>query len=156
MLTWKAVFHVLAVMDAIRVARVESVIVEWSPSHTSSGSAPSRERLTGTLHLTPHHLIFSPNTSSTKSDGDEIWIPYPSVIQFTRLPQNIQGLYPVQIRTKTFEDYLLLFETDINGGAEDVWQSVKNCAIASKCCSHLTIIRMESNVSMLMICNSVS
>jgi myotubularin-related protein 6/7/8 len=50
----------------------------------------------------------------------------------TRLPATIQGLYPLQIRTRNFESYVLYFERDREGGAEDVWQSVKDCAVSGE------------------------
>lgn len=31
-----------------------------------------------------------------------------------------------------FDTYVILFERDREGGAEDVWQSVKDCAVASE------------------------
>lgn len=111
-------------MDAIRVARVDPVVLERFVSG-------SRHRQTGVLHLTPHHLIFSPSSSSTATT-DEVWIPYPTITLLTRLPQAISGLYPLQVRTRTFDDYVLFFEKDREGGAEDVWQSVKDCAVASE------------------------
>ena len=117
-------------MDAIRVARVESVTLEHQVPPSLPDASPSRQRLTGTLHLTPHHLIFSPSSSSSTSHNEEIWIPYPTITLLTRSPQTIQGLYPVHIRSRTFESYVLLFERDRDGGAEDVWQSVKDCAVA--------------------------
>jgi myotubularin-related protein 6/7/8 len=41
-------------------------------------------------------------------------------------------LYPLQIRTRNFESYVLYFERDREGGAEDVWQSVKDCAVSGE------------------------
>ena len=120
-------------MDAIRVAKVDNVLLERPlPPNPPDTTTSSRQRLTGTLHLTPHHLIFSPTSSSIATTSTEIWIPYPTITLLTRLPQSIQGLYPLQIRTRTFESYVLLFEKDREGGAEDVWQSVKDCAVASE------------------------
>ena len=117
-------------MDAIRVAKVDNVIIERHIPPSSSDGSATVQSLTGTLHLTPHHLIFSPSSSSLAGLTEEIWIPYPIITLLTRLPQNIQGLYPLQIRTRTFESCVLLFERDREGGAEDVWQSVKDCAVA--------------------------
>jgi hypothetical protein len=39
-------------------------------------------------------------------------------------------VYPLQIRTRTFHSYVLGFEKAMEGGAEDVWLSVKDCAVA--------------------------
>ncbi|WVF66661.1 hypothetical protein IAT40_001402 [Kwoniella sp. CBS 6097] len=129
-------------MDSLRVARVDNVQLDQylsptsSPSSSSSSSSssavqtqtPVRHRRTGTLHLTPHHLIFS-ETSTSKASEPEIWIPYPSITLMTRLPQNIQGLYPVRIETRYFDNYVMSFEKDREAGAEDVWQSVKDSAV---------------------------
>jgi hypothetical protein len=125
------------VMDAIRVAKVDNVVLERPIPPSTKDGVPTRSRQTGTLHLTPHHLIFSPphDTASTSSEAastSEIWIPYPTITLLTRLPQSIAGLYPLQIRTRTFGSYVLFFERDRQGGAEDVWQSVKDCAVASE------------------------
>ena len=143
-------------MDAIRVTKVERVQLDRfvtssstrdSSSSASSSSVVKKQRLTITLHLTPHHLVLSPTPSSdgssTSSDRlrsildptqltDEIWVPYPSITLLTRLPQTLKGLYPLQIRTRNFESYVLNFERDRDGGAEDVWQSVKDCAVSGK------------------------
>ena len=119
-------------MDKLRVAKVDNVLLDKAeepgedPNHI-----PRRQRLSGTLHLTPHHLIFSPISSSASTA--EIWIAYATITSMTRLPQTIHGLYPIQVRTKLFDSYLLSFERDRQGGAEDVWQSVKDCAVVGKC-----------------------
>lgn len=118
-------------MDAVRVARVDSVTFERLAPPSLTETTLTRQKLTGTLHLTPHHLIFSPASSSSTA-SEEVWIPYPTITLLTRLPQSIQGLYPLQIRTRTFESCVLLFEKDREGGAEDVWQSVKDCAVACR------------------------
>ncbi|WVQ72356.1 hypothetical protein IAR50_001907 [Cryptococcus sp. DSM 104548] len=109
-------------MDALRIARVDGVVLEYSQAPQDAAARPTHHRITGDLHLTPHHLIFSQSSLST-TPHSEIWIPYPNIILLTRLPQTIHGLYPVQIETKTFESYILLFNKDREGGAEDVWQS---------------------------------
>jgi myotubularin-related protein 6/7/8 len=130
-------------MDAIRVAKVENVQLDRFIPPTNPSSAVTKQRINITLHLTPHHLIFSPSdqfseltTSKSIQDPtvetDEIWVPYPSITLLTRLPATIQGLYPLQIRTRNFESYVLYFEKDREGGAEDVWQSVKDCAVSGE------------------------
>jgi hypothetical protein len=125
-------------MDAIRVARVDGVTLERTlpPSPDDPAARPSPQRLSGTLHLTPHHLIFSPMPSSASSSASkEIWIAYPSITLLQRLPQSISGLYPLQVYTRMFESYVLLFPSDRERGAEDVWQSVKDCAVTCECLS---------------------
>ncbi|KLT41508.1 phosphatases II [Cutaneotrichosporon oleaginosum] len=120
-------------MDGLRVAKVENVVLEGtarSPPH-------ARLRVEGTLHLTPHHLFFSPASQdgvniekprATATDG-EIWIPYPTINVLQRLPQSAAGKYPLLVGTKTFDTYTLLFEKWGEGGAEDVWASVRDCAV---------------------------
>ena len=130
-------------MDAIRVAKVEKVQLDRYIPPTQSSKPVTRQRLTITLHLTPHHLIFSPHPEYSdltrsksildpRNETDEIWVPYPSITLLTRLPQTIHGLYPLQIRTRNFESFVLSFDRDREGGAEDVWQSVKDCAVSGE------------------------
>lgn len=134
-------------MDALRVAKVERVVLERTshePPYTSSS-------VEGTLHLTPHHLFFSPSVANATASGskevgsadgttqlevnDEVWVPYPIINVLQRLPQAASGLYPLLLSTKTFHSYTFLFERNGEGGAEDVWQSVRDCAITRECCS---------------------
>jgi hypothetical protein len=122
-------------MDNLRVAKVDNVTLDRrlppsSPS-SSSSTTPTTLRQTGTLHLTPHHLIFSPSPTA-EGDTGEIWISYPAITLLTRLPQTFGGRYPLQIRTRGFESYVLTFERAMEGGAEDVWLSVKDCAVAGE------------------------
>lgn len=124
------------------MAKVERVVLERTtdtPPHT-------RVQVEGTLHLTPHHLIFRPSaatpaspTASSSSappipeaetSASEVWVPYPTINVLQRLPQSAGGKYPLRVGTKTFDTYTLMFEKDREGGAEDVWQSVRDCAVA--------------------------
>lgn len=144
-------------MDALRVTKVERVVLERTshePPYTSSS-------VEGTLHLTPHHLFFSPSvanaaTSSSKGVGnadgrsqldvtDEIWVPYPIINVLHRLPQTSSGLFPLLLSTKTFHTYTFLFERNGEGGAEDVWQSVRDCAITREphACSSADMQRLS-------------
>lgn len=114
-------------MDRIRVAKVDNVAL-FQPERLSESAADDPmflRQLTGTLHLTPHHLIFSPTSSSTSAT--EIWIAYPTITLMTRLPQSIGGQYPLQVRTRLFDNYTLSFDSDRD--ADEVWQSVKDCAV---------------------------
>ncbi|WWD22800.1 hypothetical protein CI109_107294 [Kwoniella shandongensis] len=115
-------------MDSLRVTKVDDVVLEYFVPPSSPEDRPYRQRRTGTLHLTSHHLIFSQTASSNASEP-EVWVPYPAITLLTRLPQSIHGLYPIQVETRTFDSYVLLFEKDRDGGAEDVWQSVKDSAV---------------------------
>lgn len=135
-------------MDGLRVAKIDGVVLVRTtrePPHT-------KLKVSGTLHLTPHHLFFSPATLGTSTqdpaaateprdgDGDashpaaqdEVWIPYPTIVLFQRLPTTKDG-YPLQVGTKTFDNYTLWFAKDREGGAEDVWQSVRDCAVVREC-----------------------
>lgn len=125
-------------MDAIKVAKVDNVVVTYPNPISTSDPSPSVQKRTGTIHLTPHHLIFSPSPSTSSHatangvvKNDELWIPYPIIALCTRLPRDSASrLFPVSIRTRTFETYVFLFEEEKERGAEDVWQSVKDCAVA--------------------------
>ncbi|KAL7419126.1 phosphatidylinositol-3-phosphatase ymr1 [Cryptotrichosporon argae] len=123
-------------MDSIRVARVSPVVLDRLELRDPA-LPPTKQRVHGDLHLTPHHLIFIPSPSgpgpsaAARDPPAEVWIPYPTITRLQRLPQALDGLYPLQIGTKTFDDYTLWFQRDREGGAEDVWQSVKSCAVAS-------------------------
>lgn len=122
-------------MDNLRVAKVDNVILDRliPPPLDQPSATPTRDRLSGTLHLTPHHLIFSPLPTSEPGPStpqSEIWIPYPSITGLTRQPQTFQGKYPLEIRTRSFETFTLTSDKAMEGGAEDVWLSVKNCAVA--------------------------
>ncbi|WOO83038.1 Phosphoinositide 3-phosphatase [Vanrija pseudolonga] len=121
-------------MDAIKVAKVERVILE------RADPAPPHERTQheGTLHLTPHHLLFCPTPPAhSEEELDEVWIPYPTVNRLQRLPlvpsgdKPTSGRFPLVVGTKTFDNYILYFTRDREGGAEDVWQSVRDCAVSS-------------------------
>ena len=94
----------------------------------------------GTLHLTPHHLIFNYAEST-----DELWvsdliecatllcllrmptlaqIPHPLLHSMTLCPPSISSISPLIIRTCTFDTYTLLL-SDVNS-AVDVMDSVKS------------------------------
>jgi len=172
-------------MDALRVAKVERVVLE----RTTRAPPHTRVHVEGTLHLTPHHLIFWPSAAPTVTspprrssvalpsetavaaarvsvektsprpsvegntaaqaaatatkevkevheeaqESKEVWIPYPTINVLQRLPQAPSGRYPLLVGTKTFDTYTFLFERDREGGAEDVWQSVRDCAVTREC-----------------------
>ncbi|BEJ12617.1 hypothetical protein CspHIS471_0210770 [Cutaneotrichosporon sp. HIS471] len=119
-------------MDGLRVAKVESAVLEGTARHPPH----ARLHIEGTLHLTPHHLFFSPSSPGADVEKprateteEEIWIPYPTINVLQRLPQSAAGKYPLLVGTKTFDNYTLLFEKWGEGGAEDVWASVRDCAV---------------------------
>jgi hypothetical protein len=117
-------------MDALKVTKVHSVLLDRIPYTADKVTSHRKERLSGTLHLTTHHLFFSPDQSTSASNlPAELWVDYPSISLLNRLPQTIGGLYPLQVRTKAFDSWILLFNKERDGGAEDVWQSIRDCAI---------------------------
>ncbi|KAJ3736061.1 protein phosphatase [Lentinula guzmanii] len=100
-------------MDAIRVSKVEHV------QCTKGGTT-----LSGTIHLTPHHLIFHYDGGKEK----EMWVPYPLISLVTRLPQTLQGQCPVTFHCRTFETFSLEFSSESD--AVDVFESVKELTVA--------------------------
>lgn len=57
-------------------------------------------------------------------------IPYPIVSLVTRMPQTLQGLCPVTIRSRTFETITLSFKAEQE--AVDVFESVKELTVSSE------------------------
>lgn len=95
--------------------------------------------VTGTLHLTAHHLIFSINipeeerrrTSSAHiplPKPRELWITYPIISRCTyRSKSPGSGLYPsIRIQCKDFTFFTLQFSDDSK--AQDVFESIKALA----------------------------
>ncbi|KAG6861532.1 hypothetical protein C0995_015265 [Termitomyces sp. Mi166 len=101
-------------MDSIRVSKVERVVC------TKSGATKL-----GTVHLIAHHLIFRYDEETEK----EMWVPYPIISLVSRLPQTLQGQYPVTFHTRTFETFSLSFSKDKD--ATDVFESVKELTVAT-------------------------
>lgn len=159
-------------MDGLRVAKIDGVVL----GRTTREPPHTKLKLTGTLHLTPHHLFFSPDpvqardrpaaaaTAAAGTDGtggdradsgepepdaaaaEEVWIPYPTIVRFQRLPASKEG-YPLQVATKTFDSYTLWFARDREGGAEDVWQSVRDCAVVREFPGALVALTPQSRSS---------
>ncbi|KAI0072274.1 phosphatases II [Panus rudis PR-1116 ss-1] len=103
-------------MDAIRVAKVPDTLC-----------SKSGQTYSGTLHLTAHHLIF--NHDEPEGGKEEMWVPYPLVSLVTRLPQTLSGLYPLTVRTRTFETFTLSFKT--LQLAVDVFESIKELTVVT-------------------------
>ncbi|KAK7467356.1 phosphatidylinositol-3-phosphatase ymr1 [Stygiomarasmius scandens] len=101
-------------MDAIRVSKVEEVLC------TKAG-----ETLSGTVHLTAHHLIFRYADDKVK----EMWVPYPLISLVTRLPQTLQGQCPITFHTRTFETFSLSLSKESD--AIDIFESVKELTVAT-------------------------
>jgi myotubularin-related protein 6/7/8 len=90
---------------------------------------------TGTLHLTPHHLIFRyarPPAGSSPAPGKaappmEMWITYPIIQSVTRLPMSVGGFAALRIRCRDFNFITFHFSSDKD--ARDVFLSVKSLTV---------------------------
>lgn len=134
-------------MDSIRVSKVrltakyiqyfsDKFVQVERVTCTKSGST-----LTGTIHLTAHHLIFQYD----EDKESELWVryysavidcvltisqvPYPLISLVTRLPQTIQGQCPLSFNSRTFETFTVSFARESD--ATDVFDSVKELTVAS-------------------------
>ncbi|KAH7103995.1 phosphotyrosine protein [Auriculariales sp. MPI-PUGE-AT-0066] len=101
-------------MDKIRVAKVESVRC------TRHGAT-----LSGTVHLTAHHLIFKYDQEGV----EELWTAYPLISLVTRMPHTLSGEAPLAFRTCTFDTFTLTFVDDSQ--AFDVFESVKELTVVT-------------------------
>lgn len=113
---------------------------------------PGHSIRTGAIHLTAHHLIF--HTDNHDLDA-EIWVssllptslwvslfkekcwrynnvevPYPIIALVTRMPQTLQGLCPLAVRCRNFENFVLSFPREQD--ALDVFESIKELTVISK------------------------
>lgn len=102
-------------MDAIRIPKVDRVIC----------NKPGQIR-TGTLYVTAHHLIFKADDHDSDT---EMWIPYPIVALVIRMPQTLQGLNPLAIRCRNFENFTLSFSLEQH--ALDVFESIKELTVVT-------------------------
>ena len=93
----------------------------WPIASTSSRKEPEQERF-GTLHLTPHHLIFAYDEPQSGEEA-ELWIPHPLLSNVTLHPPTHAAIIPLVVRTRTFSVYTFLFRSHTK--ASDVWESVK-------------------------------
>ncbi|EED20079.1 protein phosphatase [Talaromyces stipitatus ATCC 10500] len=109
-------------MDRTRVAKVEDVTL-----------ARRGEQVTGTLHLTPHHLIFSHTphvseealASGTPIRPRELWITYP-IISFCTLrtaPTVSRQPSSVRLRCRDFTFVCFYFASETK--ARDVYDTLK-------------------------------
>lgn len=87
------------------------------------------EQVSGTLHLTPHHLIFL-HTPPANDDGKlirprELWITYP-IIQFCTLrPSPAASRQPSSIRMRCRDFTFVCFYFSDDRKARDVYDSIK-------------------------------
>ena len=92
------------------------------------------QQVEGTIHLTPHHLIFvhqpGPSTASTDATPNprprEVWITYPIIQNCTlRLsPQWSAHLSSIRLRCRDFNFYCFRFGDEKK--ARDVFDSIKS------------------------------
>ncbi|KAF8466959.1 protein-tyrosine phosphatase-like protein [Kalaharituber pfeilii] len=105
-------------MEHIRVAKVEDISVV-----TRGVASP------GTLHLTPHHLIFryaspAPGAEPPKNSAQmEMWITYPIIQTVTRHPMSAAGLAALRIRCRDFNFITFHFNNDRE--CRDVFESIR-------------------------------
>ncbi|MCJ1432202.1 hypothetical protein MMC27_001558 [Xylographa pallens] len=114
-------------MERTRIAKVEDVKL-----------IRRGEQLEGTLHLTPHHLIFchTPGTTSEDDTGSvpenqtkvrpkELWITYPIIQICTLRPSPLASHLPssIRLRCRDFTFVCLCFNDEKK--ARDVYDSIK-------------------------------
>lgn len=96
------------------------------------------EQVLGTLHLTPHHLIFShtPPATATSADqqqGDntipkpkELWITYPIISFCTFRPAAASSRQPSSIRLRCRDFTFVCFSFPNESRARDAYESIKS------------------------------
>ncbi|KAL8286894.1 hypothetical protein RQP46_003900 [Phenoliferia psychrophenolica] len=105
--------------DAFKIGSVEQVPrMRLSRRVGASGAPAATTQTQGSLHLTPHHLVFKDDQNA------ENWIPLPLLYSVTRIAPNLTGtLHPLVLRTRDFTVYDLTFATAEQ--AEGVWDTLK-------------------------------
>ncbi|SJX66572.1 related to YMR1-Phosphatidylinositol 3-phosphate phosphatase [Sporisorium reilianum f. sp. reilianum] len=113
--------------------RVENLVDVW---FQRKGETNCRR---GSLHLTPHHLIFeSKPSSAADSPSRQISIPLSLILKATRIPSlrisaqptsPSQRIYPITLFYKTFDSAAFAFHSEHDQLA--VFDSLKECAILS-------------------------
>ncbi|KAL1971111.1 hypothetical protein VTN77DRAFT_62 [Rasamsonia byssochlamydoides] len=109
-------------MERTRIAKVENVTL-----------ARRGEQVTGTLHLTPHHLIFShtPHVSDeAQAQGTpirprELWITYPIIAFCTFRPAPAVSRQPSSIRLRCRDFTFVCFYFASESKARDVYETIK-------------------------------
>ncbi|KAL1863581.1 phosphatidylinositol-3-phosphatase ymr1 [Paecilomyces lecythidis] len=109
-------------MDRTRIAKVEDVTL-----------ARRGEQVVGTLHLTPHHLIFShtpPLSDEARAQGAvarprELWITYPIISFCTFRPAPAVSRQPSSIRLRCRDFTFVCFYFSSENKARDVYDSIK-------------------------------
>ncbi|GAA6028295.1 hypothetical protein JCM8097_006961 [Rhodosporidiobolus ruineniae] len=133
-------------MDAIKAATIPSMRLSVRRGSPTTSSSPLAEPTLGSLHLTPHHVVFE--RALDEKDGaeaatekqvegeerkyaaggageeDEVWIPLPLLHSVTRTPPSLTGTpSPLVLRTRDYTTYSLHFTT--SDEADTVWDSLK-------------------------------
>ena len=87
------------------------------------------EQVEGSLHLTPHHLIFShvpPSTlPETNSRPKELWITYPIIQKCTLRPSPPASHLPSSVRLQCRDFTFVCFCFDSERKARDVYDSIR-------------------------------
>lgn len=91
------------------------------------------EQVVGTLHLTPHHLIFShtpPLSDEARAQGAvarprELWITYPIISFCTFRPAPAVSRQPSSIRLRCRDFTFVCFYFSSENKARDVYDSIK-------------------------------
>ncbi|KAL4911236.1 hypothetical protein BDW74DRAFT_142590 [Aspergillus multicolor] len=112
-------------MEKTRVAKVEDVTL-----------ARRGEQVVGTLHLTPHHIIFSaipPQPENVQEQGTstpirpkEIWITYPIISFCTFRPTPAVSRQPSSIRLRCRDFNFVCFYFSNESKARDVYESIRS------------------------------
>ncbi|KAI9369972.1 protein phosphatase [Aspergillus egyptiacus] len=110
-------------MEKTRVAKVEDVTL-----------ARRGEQFVGTLHLTPHHIIFStipPQKDDVQAQGanvkpKELWITYPIISFCTYRPTPAVSRQPSSIRLRCRDFTFVCFYFKAESKARDVYESIKS------------------------------
>ncbi|RDW93591.1 phosphatidylinositol-3-phosphatase YMR1 [Aspergillus mulundensis] len=92
------------------------------------------EQVVGTLHLTPHHIIFSaipPQPDNVHAQGTpirpkEIWITYPIIAFCTFRPTPAVSRQPSSIRLRCRDFNFVCFYFSNESKARDVYESIKS------------------------------
>ncbi|PGH17347.1 hypothetical protein AJ79_01231 [Helicocarpus griseus UAMH5409] len=91
------------------------------------------EQVLGTLHLTPHHLIFSHTPPTNHSQGEniipkprELWITYPIISFCTFRPAPASSRQPSSIRLQCRDFTFVCFYFPNESRARDAYESIRS------------------------------
>ncbi|KAK2753653.1 hypothetical protein FQN55_000016 [Onygenales sp. PD_40] len=112
-------------MERTRIAKVDNVTL-----------SRRGEQVPGTLHLTPHHLIFCYTPPSPSTDGSqgsnttpkprELWITYPIISFCTFRPAPASSRQPSSIRLRCRDFTFVCFYFPNEFKARDTYESIKS------------------------------